>query len=491
MVRTHHLVAALALAVLVSSCLPVHHPEPAPRPVALHPDDLPPFDSLKFTPPPVFRTTLPNGITLFVLTDNEQPIVNVDVLIRGGSQCDPAGKPGVASFTAGVMRRGGTLHLSADALDDTLDYLAAHLNVGMDVDCASANLNVLRKDFDSGLAMLADVLIAPAFPENKIVELQRLTKESIRRRNDDPYEIGRRRFRQIVYGQGNPWARQLELEDVDRITREDLVAFHRTWFRPNVTYMAISGDVTPEEAVAKVNRAFAAWPPAEVPPLPSPEQNHGMPPGVYHIQKTVNQSAIRMGSTGLRRHDPDQYAVAVMNQIFGAGTFTSRLGQEVRSNRGLAYYVFGIVLDSPDPNQGMFLAAVGTRADKTSETISVMRSVIDSMSIKPVTDDEISAAKETIINSFVFSYASPERIAGQEMRLVFDGYPEDYLTSYIPRIRSVTKDDVVRVARKYLRSNQLRVLVVGDSTRFDGNLGALGPFISLPPDDPSGDQAPR
>jgi zinc protease len=179
-----------------------------------------------------------------------------------------------------------------------------------------------------------------------------------------------------------------------------------------------------------------------------------------------------------------------MNQIFGAGTFTSRLGLEVRSNRGLAYYVFGMVFDSPDPNQGMFLSAVGTRADKTCETISVMRGIIDSMSIKPITDEEIQTAKETIINSFIFQYASTQQIVNQEMRLAFDSYPTDYLSSYIPRIRAVTKEDVIRVAAKYLRNDQLRILVVGDSTRFDKDLRTLGPLTILPADDPDTGEQP-
>ena len=447
------------------------------------PEELPPLDSILFNPPTPQYVELPNGIKLYVLENHELPIVSVSILMRNGARYDPPGKPGVAQFTSQVMRRGGSVAVPGDVLDDSLDFLAAHISMGMDVEYGAADLDVMRKDFDAGLSLLAGILMTPALPQEKLDEWKRLASEDIRRRNDDPYEIGRRRFRQVVYGMENPWAKQMELEDVERITRADLVEYHRTFYKPNITWIAVSGDLSAAEAIEKIQAAFASWQVGEIPEAVLPPVGQGMAPGVYIVAKQVSQSAIRMGSVGFPRHDPDEYAAAVMNQIFGAGTFTSRLGMEVRSNRGLAYYVFGAVFDSPDPRQGMFLALVGTRADKTHETIGVMRGIVDSMSTQPITDQEMQSAKETIINSFIFQYASSEQIVNQQMRLAFDGYPPDYLETYIPRIRAVTKDDVKRVARKYLRAEEMRVLVVGDSTRFDQPLDAFGPVTVLPPDD--------
>ena len=483
---------ALALAI---GCTATQAPRSAPPPQAFdpsllaranglpkRPDDLPKPDSIRFTPPETYTTVLSNGIKLYVLENHELPLVNVDVLVGNGFRCDPPDRPGVASFTASVMRRGGSVRVPGDVLDDTLDFLATSISVGMEGEAAAANLNVLRKDFATGLSFFADVLMDPGFPQAKLDETKRLTRESIRRRDDDPYEIARRKFRQVVYGATSPFARQLEFADVDRITRDDLVAFHRTWFRPNITYMAVSGDIGTDEAVAMVRDAFAAWQPGPVPDVVLPPTDDGMRPGVYIYPKDVTQAAIRMGWVGMPRHSPDEYAVDVLNQIYGQDTFTSRLGTEVRSNRGLAYYVFGVVLSDPDPRQGMFVAAAGTRVDKTYETIGVMRQVTAGMSRQPISDEEMATAKDAIVNSFVFQYDSPAKIVGQQMRLAFEGYPPDYLKTYIGHIRAVTKLQVLSAARKYLDADSLRTFVVGAPAMFDRPLDAYGPVTVLRPD---------
>ncbi len=438
------------------------------------PEELPPFDSLVFVPPTPYSTVLPNGITLYVLEDHELPIVNIDLLFGHGARCDSPGAPGVASYTARAMRSGGSVSVQGDALDDTLDFLAAAISSNVTVESGSANLNVMRKDFDVGLSLLADVVMNPAFPEDKIEEMKRVSRENIRRRDDAPRQIARMKFRQVVYGEDSPWSLQLEMEDIDRIARSQLVEFHRTWYVPNLTHMAVSGDIDREEAVRKITEAFAGWERAPVPEITLPEPGQGMEQGVYIYPKDVAQSVIRMGWLGMQRHSEDQYAVEVMNRIFGVGTSTSRLGLEVRSNRGLAYQVGGAVLSDPDPRQGMMLAVAGTRADKTHETVTVMRAVIDSMSTQPVTDAEMKQTKDMIVNSFIFAYDSPRQIVGQQMQLAYEGYEDDYLETYIARIGAVSKDDVLRVAGKYLRTESLRILVVGDSTKFDKPLGEFG-----------------
>ena len=186
-----------------------------------------------------------------------------------------------------------------------------------------------------------------------------------------------------------------------------------------------------------------------------------------------------MGTTGMKRHSPDEYAVEVMNRIFGNGTFTSRLGLEVRSNRGLAYYVFGAVFEDPDPRQGMLLAIAGVRADKTYEAVTVMRDIIAKMSTQPITDAEFNTAKDMIINSFIFNYTSPEQIVSQQSFLSFMGYPDDYLETYIDRIRAVTKEDVLRAAKKYLDPKELRIMVVGDPEIVKKPLSELGKVKEL------------
>lgn len=456
--------------------------------VPVRPEQLPEPETMVFTPPVPEKVLLSNGIQLYILEDHSFPLVNVNVLVANGYRVDTPETIGIAAFCADLMRRGGSERFFADALDDTLDYLAANISIDMRAEAATANLSVLTENLGTGLQILADLLLHPVFPEDKLDELKRITRENIRRRDDNPMEISRRTFRQVVYGTDNPWARQMEMEHVDRITRDALAEFHDTWFRPNVTSMAISGSFDRDEIVDMLETYFGIWEQAPVPEIELPPVESGMPAGVYLYPKDITQAAIRIGSTGMQRHSEDEYAVEVLNRIFGAGTFTSRLGTEVRSNRGLAYYVYGAVFDSPDPRQGMLLALAGTQVGRAAETIRVMSEIIQTMDTLPVSDEELGSAKDQIINSFVFQYAKPEQIVGQKMWLDYLGYPNDYLDRYIANIEAVERNDVLDVARRYMNPEDMRILVVGPETLTD-QLREFGEVTVLPVAEPESQTA--
>ncbi len=482
------LIAFAGSALMIASCAP-KSPPTTPGATSLsadiptRPEELPEPSPLEFDPPTPYTTTLSNGIKLYILENHELPLVNIDVIVANGSRAESPEEFGTAGFTADIMRRGGGQRFTGDALDDTLDFLGANISVGMSVEAATANLNVLTEHLDVGLEIFADVLINPVFPQDKIEELKRIRSEQIRRRDENPAEISRRKFRQVVYGNENPWARQLELVDIERITREDLREFHDVWFRPNITAMAISGDVDRSEIITKLESAFGDWQQRPVPEIELPPVVPGMAKGVYIYPKDVSQAAIRLGSTGMERHSPDQYAVEVLNRIFGAGTFTSRLGTEVRSNRGLAYYVYGTIFSDPDPRQGMLIALAGTRVDRAHETIEVMQNIIDQMDTAPITDEELTSSKDQIVQSFVFEYASPTKIVGQKMWMDYLGYPADYLDTYIDKIQDVTREDVYAAAQKYMNPEDLRILVVGPPEQLRESLADFGPVTVLPTDD--------
>jgi zinc protease len=441
------------------------------------PEQLATFGELEFNPKKPRVTTLPNGIRLFVLEDHELPLVSVDVLIRTGKMYQK--KFAAGGLTGAAMRLGGSESVPGDVLEDSLGFMAAEMRIAMGVDNCNASLDVTKTNFDAAFGLFADVLLNPGFPEAKLAEIRTQAIGAIKRRKDNPREIGRLKFRQVVYGDQNPWSKLTDVDDIRAVTRDDLVEFHKSTFRPNAAYVAIAGDITYDEAVAKVTALLGSWEKKPAPEVVNATLNTGLEPGVYLYPKKVGQSVIRMGATGMKRHSPDEYAVEVMNRIFGNGTFTSRLGVEVRSNRGLAYYVFGAVFEDPDPRQGMLLALAGVRADKTYEAVTVMRDIIAKMSTQEITDGEFSTAKDMIINSFIFNYTSPGQIVSQQSFLSFTGYPDDYLETYIARIRAVTKADVLRVAKKYLDPAQLRIMVVGDPEIVKKPLSELGEVKEL------------
>ena len=207
------------------------------------------------------------------------------------------------------------------------------------------------------------------------------------------------------------------------------------------------------------------------PAVQVPDNN--VKPAVYLVRKDVNQSVIRIGHLGVDKSNPDIYALRVMNFILGGGGFESKLMSQIRTGHGLAYNVgsdFSIGRRFP----GTFTAETETKAESTAKTIGLMEQIIAGMTKSPVTDKEITVAKDSIINSFIFGFTSSATVANQRAMLEYYGYREGYLENYRDNIAKVTKDDVLRVARKYLRPEAMILVVVGDEGKFDKPLSAFG-----------------
>jgi predicted Zn-dependent peptidase len=259
---------------------------------------------------------------------------------------------------------------------------------------------------------------------------------------------------------------------VRKISRDDLVAFHRAYYRPSNVILAVSGDIDRAGLLAKLRAAFAGWEKEAVAFPPVAEPRTAFNPAVLLAKKDINQSVIRMGHLGIDKNNPDLHAVRVMDYILGGG-FTSRLTTEIRSNQGLAYNVDSY-FDVGRRFIGTFIAETETKSESTERAITLMRSIIAGMTAAPVTDQELQLARDSIINSFIFGFAKPDAVVNQQARLEYYGYPEGYLENYRDNIARVTKDDVLRVARKYLHPEALTLVVVGDEKRFDKPLSAFG-----------------
>jgi len=436
-----------------------------------HPHELR-FTPLKFAPPKAERTVLNNGIVLYVLEDHDLPLFNAVASFRAGSIYEPADKVGLASLTGTVARTGGTTSMTGDEIDDELEFMAGSVEINVVREGAVGALNVLAKNMNRGLEIFADVLRNPVFSEDKIDLAKKAALEEIRRRYDTPDSIAAAEFPKLIYGENSVWARFSTETTINDISRDDLIQFHKKYYVPNNVILGISGDFNKEQLIAKVNALFGGWSPAEV-SFPRVEDEKPMSVhSVNYIYKDVNQSSILMGHLGIRRHNPDEISVEIMNYILGWGGFTSKLWKEVRQDRGLAYDVFGGITAGLD--YGVFEAGCQTSGRTTCEAITVIRDVITEMTESPPSDAELALAKEGRLNRFVFNFASTAQIVRQRVTLEFLGYPLDYLDTYEAKIAAVTRDDVHRVATTYLHPDRLVVLVVGNSAQFDKPLSTLG-----------------
>ncbi|MGD0014722.1 MAG: pitrilysin family protein [Bryobacteraceae bacterium] len=465
--RTLRLFLCLALAVALAAAAP-------PRRATSYKNlQYPPINDIR-VPEPV-RFELPNGMVVYLVEDHELPTVSIQAMIRAGSRWEPAGKTGLASITGAVMRTGGSVSRNGDLLDEELDRLGASVETSIGQDSGRARVSVLKEDLDRGIAILADILQHPAFPQEKIDLAKIQQRDAIARRNDEPDGIAFREFNRIIYGPGSPYARQTEYATIDAITRGDVVAFHQRFFQPENIILGAWGDFNAAEMQAKIEKTFGGWARGGQPRPPVPEvdpaaQNRA---GLYSINKEdMEQSWVIMGMLGGKQNDPDYCALEVMNEILGGG-FASRLFSNVRSAQGLAYAVFSSWNAGWD-RPGTFRAA---GSSKTTTTIKIYRSMlaeIERMAAGGATADELSRAKDGILRGFAFEFDETGKIVSRLMSYEYFGYPRDYLQQYRAKIQQTTGADVARVAREYLRPGRFAVLFLGKEKGYEALVSSLG-----------------
>jgi len=436
-----------------------------------------------FKPQQPKRIQLSNGMVIFLQEDHELPLIDGSARIRGGSHNEPASKVGLADIYGEVWRTGGSKTQTGDQLDDFLEVRAAKVETAGGPDSTSISLSCLKGDFDDVFKVFVDVLRNPEFRADKLDLAQKQAEDSISRRNDEIGGIAHRESVKLAYGADNPYARTPEYATVQAVTRKDLLGWHHTYVHPNNIILGLSGDFDAAAMEAKLRAAFDSWPKGPAVPKDKVEY-HPADPGYYQINKEdVNQSSIRLVGLGTTRANPDYYAITVFNEAFGGG-FSSRLFNDIRTRRGLAYNVGGGI-GANFGHPGILQIAMSTKSQSTVEAIQALDEDIDDLTKKPITDEEITHAKDAILNAFIFRLDSPDKILAERVTYEFYGYPADWLDKFEAEIKKVTAADVNRVAAKYLHRNQLAVLVAGNTKEFDKPLSSLGPVkdvdITIPP----------
>ena len=434
-------------------------------------------------PLPEFRPQLPkrielaNGMVVFLQEDHELPLISAVAYIRGGSKEEPAQKIGLVSVYGGSWRTGGTKDKTGDQLDDALEARAARVETGGALDFTSARLSCLKGDFGYVFGIFNDVLRNPEFRQEKIDLAKNNVKTGIARRNDDLGQIAGRESVKLGYGANSPYARVPEYSTLSAITRQNLLDWHAKYVHPNNIIFGITGDFDSAAMEAKLRAAFESWPKG-APYQNTKAQIDPAKPGVYFIAKNdVNQSEVRMVAPGIRRDDPDFYAVQVMNEIFGGG-FSSRLFSNLRTKAGLAYAVGGGI-SAPFDHPGLARLSIGTKSGTTAAALEGLYKQIDEMHTQPVTAAELQRGKDAILNSFIFEFDSKEKVLQERMTYEMYGYPADFLERYQKGVEKVTAADVDRVAKKYLVKDKFAVLVVGKSADFDKQLDTFGKVTSI------------
>jgi predicted Zn-dependent peptidase len=456
-----------ALAILATAASAAAPAVAQPSAIPDHPDKLV-FAPIVYTPPSAkdYRVVLKNGMVVYIAEDPTLPLVNVELTLRTGSYLDPAGKEGLAAFTGSQIRRGGTRSLSAEQLDEKLDFLAASVSTGIGETSGRASLNALRDNLDESLKVFVEMLKEPRFQEDRLALAKEQALQEMKKRNDDSEDVEAREWNVLLYGEDHFSNRFTTASSVPSISRPDLVDFHKKYVHPANMIAAVSGSFSRPEMIRKLEAAFANWPgpAATVPPVPS--EIHTAAPGIYRIQKDVNQGRVSIGLPSVRRGDPDAYALEVMNEILGGSGFTSRIMKTVRSDEGLAYSAgsglrFGVYYP------GSFRAEFQSKSRTVAYAAQLVLQEIKGMREKPVTDEELDTIKRNLIETFPSTFGSKAQTVGIFAADEYTHRDPSYWQTYRDRIRAVTAADVQRVAQKYLTPEKMVVLVVGDQKEID------------------------
>jgi len=423
------------------------------------------------------RIELANGMVIFLQEDHELPLIDGSAVIRGGSREEPADKVGLVDVYGDVWRTGGTKSKTGDELDDYLETRAAKIETGGDVDSTSISFDSLKVTFDQVFPIFIELLREPGFREEKIALAKNQLNTGIARRNDDVDGIANREAAKLVFGTESPYAREATYTTVAAITRADLAAWHDRFVHPNNILIGIHGDFDAAQMEARLRKTLGSWP--RGPQAPKPVFTASAPrPGVYFIPKDdVTQSEVRLVHLGVTKDNPDYYTIQVMNDLLSGG-LSSRLVNNIRTKKGLAYDVGGGIGSSYD-HPGLVTLAMGTKAGTTSEAIDALYGEIDSLQKSPIEEAEVGRARESILNSFIFKYDSKEKVLQQRLSLEFYGFPTDFLDRYRAGVEKVTPQDVSRVANKYIRRGDLALLVVGKAADFDKPLSKFGPVQTI------------
>jgi zinc protease len=426
-----------------------------------------------FKLPQVQRRKLSNGLEVLIVEQHELPVVNMNLVLRTGGAADPQDRAGLASLTAALLDE-GTKTRSALDVSNQLAAIGARLSTGSDFDSSSANLLTLSKHLDRALEIYSDVITNPAFPENEL-ELQRKSRlATLLQRRDNASAIATVVYASLLYGRNHPYGHSTigDEQSVRAIANDDVRRFYETYYRPNNAALIVAGDVKPATLIPKLEKAFANWKRGEVPAINIETPAVRDKATLYIVDRPgAAQSVLMIGQVGQPRSTPDYFPLLVMNTMLG-GQFTSRVNMNLREEKG---YTYG-ARTSFDYRRGAgpFMATAGVQTAVTKESVyEFLKELRGIRGERPVTQSELEFSKQAIIRGFPRTFETPEQIANRLTDIVLYNLPDDYFNNYIARVRSVTVQDVNRVANRYLDPSRMAILVVGDRKVIEPGLRSL------------------
>ncbi len=435
-----------------------------------HPDDLE-FPPLDFTVPEAsdYRQVLPCGVPVYLAPSGEFPLVTVSFSFKGGSYLEGPDETGLGDTLGSQMRRGGTMEVTAEEVDERFDFLAANVSTYVGSEQSGASINSLRSNFDEAFGLFMDVVRNPGFDEGRLRVYKDAVIEELKQRNDAPMRVAMTRLGMLTFGEDHYAGRQPTQGSIKAVSPDSLGALHERIFHPGNLTISVTGDFDPGGMMEALELALEDWEKGEPAGDPPPPVKV-MVPGVYHAdvgQEDLPQGLVLILCRSITRDDPDAMAMQVMNHILGGGGFTSRITNRVRSDEGLAYNASSFL----QPNvhfPGVFGAFAMTKNSTVALATKLMLEEIDRIGDELVSEEELELARNSFIEKFPQRFTSKDAMLGVFVADEMTGRPADYWRQYRDEVRAVSIDDVMDVANRRLSSDAMVILVVGDWSRIEG-----------------------
>ena len=432
--------------------------------------------------PPLETRTLSNGLQVRVMGRHKVPTVHLELTVRTGVTADPAGKFGMASLAADMLDEGAGSR-SALEIADAVDFLGAALTTTGSVDATYVELHVPVARLADALAVMADVVARPTFPEAELNRLREERLASLLEMQDDPEQLIQVAFPRLVFGTQHRFGTPAigTAASLKGISVSDLKAFHAANVRPSNAVLVVAGDVTADGVTPLLERAFGGWKGAAAgAPAPGPSAPAASARRVYLIDKPgAAQSQIRIGAVGVPRSTPDYFAVRVLNTVLGEA-FTSRLNTNLREVHGYSYGAASRF--DMRRSAGPFYATAGVQTDKTADALKEFFVELTKIH-DPVPAAELEKAKNYLALLMPRNFETTRSTADALAQAWVYDLPADYYTTYADRIRAVTAADVKRAADRYIVPDKLAVVIVGDRKAIEAGVKAmnLGPLTVVEP----------
>jgi len=438
-------------------------PEPGPAPAAAFPDYV--------------TKTLPNGLKIFVIEDDRKPTLTLRLILKAGDAFD-GDKPGTADFVAGLLNR-GTDKMDADAFAKAIESIGAALEASSGADAISVGTGGLVKYTDQMLDLFADAVLHPAYPQEQFKKEQRRTLSALEASKREPSALAGKLMSKVLFGT-HPYGNVATPETVMRITRDDLVAFHKTWFAPNNASLAIVGDVKAADILPKIEKVLGGWEAKKLPVAKTEAVKplEGLTIHLLNLSPSV-QSNIIVTHLAPPRKFPDLPELNVVNSTLGGG-FSGRLFQNLRESHGYTYgssSAFGYNADA-----GYFQATAETRNEVTAPAVTEILAEMKRIADTPVNEKELALQRQYNIGNYLLSLENAGRVASRVQDIWLYDLEPDFYKTYATRMAAVTPEKAQELAKKYIHTDNVAIVVVGEADQIRADLAKLGKVIEYDTD---------